>query len=427
MLQFFFSHPGVFYGFGYDNKRNTKNERKIEHEIYTYFSDRSSFKKFPNYSGEKAADFGAHLFFKHYLSLFPNISSKEFLKEGIDSDLMGNYSLSVNSLIFLLFNYVQFLEDVKEKRFDDLIFFLKNFLNCIVEGDFLQFRARVETFDKDLQILSLKFENDENILLLLNILFLFLNVFEKRLGMDDNLDDFFSKQDNLTFSTFMDSCLIPEKIAQFNKIDDIVNLCYIFGKKLIDVRSVLMSGEGLSEYHFFKELDMDTYVYGAGFKFSLNRFFFKQKEKVFFFHNFDSYFKFFTYFPIVLHDIEFDHTSAITSRISDLESRFEFYEKRLDFTSVYLQRHPDLKYLIKLANEYETLKKLIIAASENMDFALIKNQYQRITYDRKLYDYFEFFDSNYIQFFSKKFNRIRHKLPTDTNVFDTLRFFDDVR
>lgn len=127
-----------------------------------------------------------------------------------------------------------------------------------------------------------------------------------------------------------------------------------------------------------------------------------------------------------MHDIEYDHTSWIKARISELESRFEYYDKRLDFTSVYLQRHPDLNYLVKLAKEYETLQKLIIEVGEKMEFSVVKNQYQRLTYDRKFFEFFEFFDNNYIQFFSKKFNRIRHKLP-DVNAFSHLRIFDDVR
>lgn len=84
-----------------------------------------------------------------------------------------------------------------------------------------------------------------------------------------------------------------------------------------------------------------------------------------------------------------------------MESRFEYYDKRLDFTSVYLQRHPDLGYLVRLANEFEELKKLIIEVSENMEFAEILNQFQRLTYDRKFFDFFEFFDNNYIHFFLK--------------------------
>lgn len=264
MLQFFFTHPGAFYGFGYDGNRKIKNERWIEHAIYTYLTDPSSSYKFPKYSGEKAAAFGADLFFKHYLSLFPNIKIKE-LKKGIDLDMLNNYSLSVNSLIFFLFNYIQLLEDINDKRFDDLLIFLKKFLNCLVDGDFLSFKNSSFSFNKDIQLLSCKFVNDANILLLFDILSLFLTVFQKRLGYG-NINVFFKKKTPLTFSTFVDSCLVPEKIAQCQKIEDIIELCYVFGKKLIDLRSVLMTGHGQDDYSLFEDLNMDTYIYGAGFK-----------------------------------------------------------------------------------------------------------------------------------------------------------------
>lgn len=264
MLQFFFSHPGVFYGFGYDGIRKIKNERWIEHAIYNYLSDISSSNKFPRYSGEKAAAFGADLFFKHYLSLFPNVKNKE-LKGGVDLEIMNNYSLSVNSLIFFLFNFIHLLEDINDKRFYDLIIFLKKFLNCLVDGDFLSFKDSCNSFYKDIKVFSCKFANDTNILLLFDILSLFLTVFQKRLGKG-NIDVFFKRNIPLTFSAFVDSCLAPEKIAQCQKTEDIIELCYIFGKKLIDLRSVLMTGHGQDDYSLFEELNMDTYIYGAGLK-----------------------------------------------------------------------------------------------------------------------------------------------------------------
>lgn len=264
MLQFFFSHPGSFYGFGYDGIRVKKNERLIEHAIYTFFTDKSRSKKFPKYSGEKAAAFGADLFFKQYLSLFPNVKRKE-LKDKVDIDLVGHYSLSVNTLIFFIFNFIQLFEEVKEKKFDDLLLFLKNFLNCLVEGDFYKFTDSSDSFEKDLKFFSVKYANNKHILLLFDILFLFLNIFQQRLGVG-NFDSIFLKNVHLTFSTFFDSCLAPEKIAHFNRIQQIVDLCYEVGFKLINARSVLMTGQGQDDYTFFKEINMDTYVYGAGLK-----------------------------------------------------------------------------------------------------------------------------------------------------------------
>jgi len=179
--------------------------------------------------------------------------------------LVGYYSLSVNTLIFFLFNFIQLFEGFKEKKFDDLICFLKKFLNCIVEGDFYKFMDSSDSFDEDLKFFSEKYANNRNISLLFEVLSLFLKIFKKRLG-EDSLNSLFKNHVHLTFSTFFDCGLAPDKIGQLKKIEEIIDLCFNVGVKLINARSVLMTGHGYDDYQLFKELNMDTYVYGAGFK-----------------------------------------------------------------------------------------------------------------------------------------------------------------
>src|ERR1044072_2493603 len=96
---------------------------------------------FPLVDYEKAAGFGAELFFKYFLDLVSDIRkdinvSDEAKKSDINAVALkiknNAYPLSINSLIFFLTNFIQFLEGINEKMFFDLVLFLKKFLNCII-------------------------------------------------------------------------------------------------------------------------------------------------------------------------------------------------------------------------------------------------------------------------------------------------------
>jgi hypothetical protein len=428
MLQFFFNNPGTFYGFGYSPFKKLVNERRLKNAIFDYFDPVNKFKNdlFPLVANDKAAAFGSELFFHHALSLVKGV--KKDLKEKDYLKIKEGYPFSINSLIFFLCRFIEVLEEeINEGRFSSLVLFLKDFLNCIILGDPLVLKKRVNFFYKGFKNFSIEFSSESDIFLFLGLILKFLDIFDKRF---DGFSLVFNKNVQFSFATFMNSCLVPENMGPMTELKDILELCLDFGFKMIRVRSFLVDGNiDTGEGSLTQNYNMDTYIYGSNRKFDLNEFYFNPNEKAFYFNNFNSFFKFFTFFPIVLTEVEHDHTIWVKARIAEIESRFEYYEKRLDFNSVYLQTHPELGHLVKLANEYEGLKKLIVEVQDKIYIENEKNKLHTVSFDRKLYDFFEFFDNNYVNFFSKKFNRIRHKipLPSELPFFSDLRVYDDVR
>jgi len=94
---------------------------------------------------------------------------------------------------------------------------------------------------------------------------------------------------------------------------------------------------------------------------------------------------------------------------------------------VYLHTHSDLKHLVKLANDHKLLVMAFNKWENKYSFSDFKNQYQKLYISQGFFGFFEFFSNNHLNFFSKKFNRLKHRLPLDTKPFSNFRKFDDIR
>jgi len=127
--------------------------------------------------------------------------------------------------------------------------------------------------------------------------------------------------------------------------------------------------------------------------------------------------------------LETDSTVSTRLKRKELQNKFDFYEKRLAWDSIYLNRHPSIPHLMQLAIEYEALAKQISELEVKTNMDQLRKRHKGDSYHKGWLDFFEFFDNNFLQVFSKKYSRIRHRIPpvTETTLFSHFRVFDDIR
>jgi hypothetical protein len=205
MLNFFFYNPGCFYWFGHPRKAEDEKFFKPsdEKKLYDYFSDVTNLYKNPPVKPFSRVswptEFGADLFFRHYLTLADNSLELMKAKGLVDKDFV--FPITFDTLVMFLDELIKFLELIdadnkknnKEKEYFDFVLFLKKIFNFVIHKDYLGLKVNFNSLEKDLKFFLLKFNSKKDMLVFLNILSLFFNLFRDK--FDSNLDNLFAESD----------------------------------------------------------------------------------------------------------------------------------------------------------------------------------------------------------------------------------------
>jgi hypothetical protein len=183
---------------------------------------------------------------------------------------------------------------------------------------------------------------------------------------------FFKKKSSIHYRRFYNSILSYERLNPYRKLEILERDCLRFGKRMLKIWPGLLNNLYFDPA-FIKSAKLDYQGFGPDYKMDLNKFFFRKTDKLIEFSNFDSFLNYFAFFPIVQYDMESDHTKGTKKKIEEFESQFEFYEKRLAWDSLYLNQHPNLSHLVKLANKHAVLAKQVIDYSADFEIDEFKN------------------------------------------------------
>jgi hypothetical protein len=169
-------------------------------------------------------------------------------------DLAFNFNL----FIFFLFNFISFLKK-DEKKYIDLILFLKKIFNLFDEGDFLFFIDNFSFFDSNFKNFLYLFSTNKDIVFGLKFLFLFINSFYKRYN---KFGEIFKKNSQLNFAVFFDNCLASEKLISLRSLDKFSEVCADFGNKMMKIIPLLLKNVRL-HHKFLLDLNVESYIFGV--------------------------------------------------------------------------------------------------------------------------------------------------------------------